>query len=75
MDSSSAINYSDFQASDVRDEIFNGQDKEFLSVLEDLVGINDPLSSQNKIIKVTISEGEYLVTFTQTLFSTYVTGY
>ena len=54
MDSSSAMNHSDFQASDVRDEIFNGQDKEFLSVLEDLVGINDPLSSQNKIIKVTI---------------------
>ena len=58
MDSSSAMNHSDFQASDVRDEIFNGQDKEFLSVLEDLVGINDPLSSQNKIIKVAISEGE-----------------
>ena len=58
MDSSSAMNHSDFQASDVRDEIFNGQDKEFLSVSEDLVAINDPLSSQNKIIKVTISEGE-----------------
>ena len=52
MDSSSAMNHSNFQASDVRDETFNAQDKEFLSVLEDLVGIYDPLYSQNKYIKV-----------------------
>ena len=45
MDSSSAMNRSNFQASDVRDETFNAQDKEFLSVLEDLVGIYDPLYS------------------------------
>ena len=56
MHSSSTINHSEFQASDVRDDIFNAHDKEFLSVLEDLVGIYDPLNSQNKIIKVT-SEG------------------
>ena len=53
MDSSSAMNHSDFQASAVRDEIFNAQDKKFLSVLEDLVGIYDPLHSQSKCIKLT----------------------
>ena len=52
MDSTSAMNHSNFHASDVRDNIFNAQDKEFLSVLEDLVGIYDPLYSQNKYIKV-----------------------
>ena len=56
MDSSSAINHSDFQTSDVRDEIFNAQGREFLSVLGDLMDIGDPLHSQNKNIKLT-SEG------------------
>ena len=67
MDSTSAMNNSDFQASDVRDDICNVQDKKFLSVLKDLIGIYDSLHSQNKNIKVT-SEDEYLVTFVQILF-------
>ena len=58
MNSSSAVNHSDFHVSEVKDEIFNTQDREFLSVLEDLMDLDDPLHSQNKNInnKVT-SEG------------------
>ena len=41
MDSSSAMNHSDFHASEAKDEIFNTQDREFLSV-----DIDDPLHSQ-----------------------------
>ena len=50
MDSSRAMNHSDFQESDVRVEIFNTQDREFFPVLEDLVDIDNPLHSQNKNI-------------------------
>ena len=42
MDSSSAMNHSDFQASDVKDDIFNTQDRELISVLENLIYIDDP---------------------------------
>ena len=52
MDSSSAMNHSDFHASEVKDEIFNTQEREFLSVLENLMDIDDPLHSQNKNISV-----------------------
>ena len=45
MDSSSAMNHSDFHASDVKDEIFNTQDREFLSVLEKFMDMHDPLHS------------------------------
>ena len=45
MDSSSAMNHSDFHASEVQDEVFNTQDGEFLSVLEDLMDLDDPLHS------------------------------
>ena len=31
MDSSSAINHSDFQENEIKDEIFNTQDREFIS--------------------------------------------
>ena len=52
------MNYSDFQAIDVKDKIFNTQDKEFLSLLEQLADIDDPLHLQNRKnnVKVT-SEG------------------
>ena len=40
--SSSVMNHSDFKTSDNRDEIFNTQDRDFLSVLEELAGIDDP---------------------------------
>ena len=56
IDSSSAINHSDFETSDIRDTIFDAQDREFLSVLEDLVDRDDLFHSQSKNIKVT-SEG------------------
>ena len=36
------MNHSDFKTSDNRDEIFNTQDRDFLSVLEELAGIDDP---------------------------------
>ena len=39
MDSSSAMNHSDFHVSELKDEIFNTQDREFLSVLEDLMDL------------------------------------
>ena len=55
MDSSSAMNHSDFHASEVKDEIFNMQDREFLSVLENLMDIDDPLCSQNKNINVKVT--------------------
>ena len=58
MDSSNAMNQSDFHASDFKDEIFNTQDREFLSVLEDLMDLEDPLHSQNKNINAKVtSEG------------------
>ena len=58
MDSSSVMNHSDFYASEVKDEIFNTQDREFISVLEELMEIDDPLHSQNKNINVMVtSEG------------------
>ena len=55
MDSSSAMNHSHFHANEVKDEIFNTQDKEFLSVLENLMGIDDPLHLQNKNIDVKVT--------------------
>ena len=57
-DSSSAMNHSDFHTGEVKDETFNTQDREFLSVLEDLMYIDDTLHSQSKNnnVKVT-SEG------------------
>ena len=58
MYSSSAMNHSEFHASEVKDEI-NTQDREFLSVLEDLIDIDDPSHSQNKNINVKVtSEGQ-----------------
>ena len=41
MNSSSAMNHSDFHASEVKNEIFNTQNREFLSVLENFMGIDD----------------------------------
>ena len=59
MDSSSAMNHFDFNTSEVQDEVFNTQDGEFLSVLEDLMGLDDPLHSQNKNINAKVtSEGK-----------------
>ena len=55
MDSSSAMNHSDFQASEFKDEIFNTQDREFLLVLENLMDIGDPLHSQNKNVNVKVT--------------------
>ena len=43
MDFSSAMNHSDFHASEVKDDIFNTQDREFLSVLGKFMDIDDPL--------------------------------
>ena len=58
MDSSSVMNHSDVHASEVQDEVFNTQDKEFFSVLEDLMDLNDPLYLQNKNISAKVtSEG------------------
>ena len=68
MDSPSAMNHSDFHASEVKDEIFNTQDREFFSVLENLMDIDDPLHSQNKNINAKVTtEGRISVTFAQTL--------
>ena len=55
MDSSSAMNHFDFHASEIKDEIFNTQDREFLSVLENLMDIDDPLHSQNKNVNVKVT--------------------
>ena len=55
MDSSSAMNHSDYHASEVKDEIFNTQDREFLSVLENLMDIGDPLHPQNKNVNVKVT--------------------
>ena len=55
MDYSSAMNHSDFHTSEVKDEVVNTQDREFLSVLEDLMDIDDPLHSQNKNINVNVT--------------------
>ena len=52
IDSSSAINHFDFHKSEVKDEIFNTQDMKFLSVVEDLKDLDNPLHSQNKNINV-----------------------
>ena len=58
MDSSSVMNHPHLDASEVKDEIFNTKDKEFLSVLENLMDKDDPLHSQNKNINVEVtSEG------------------
>ena len=43
MDFSSAMNHADFHASEVKDDIFNTQDREFLSVLGKFMDIDDPL--------------------------------
>ena len=48
MDSSSAINHSAFHAREIKYEIFNTHDREFFSVLENLMDIDDPLHSHNK---------------------------
>ena len=58
MDSSSAMNHSDFHTGEVKYETFKTQDREFLSVSEDLIYIDDTLHSQSKNnnVKVT-SEG------------------
>ena len=54
----SVMNYSDLHASEISNEIFNTQDREFLSVLENLMEIDDPLHSQNKNANVKVtSEG------------------
>ena len=55
MDSTSAMNHSDFHTSEVKDEIFNIQHREFLSVLENLMDIDDPLYSQNKNVNVKVT--------------------
>ena len=55
MDSSSAMNHFDFHASDVKDEIFDTYDREFLSVLKTFMDIDDPLHSQNKNINVKVT--------------------
>ena len=68
MDSSSAMNHSDFDASEVKDEIFNSQDREFLSVLEKLMDTDDLLHSQNKNVNVKVTtEGQISGYFVQTL--------
>ena len=53
--SSSKMNHSDFDVSEVKDEIFNTQDREFNPVLENLRNIDDPLHSQNKNIDVKVT--------------------
>ena len=68
MDSSSAMNHSDFDASEVKDEIFNSQDREFLSVLEKLMDTDDLLHSQNKNVNVKVTtEGQISGYVVQTL--------
>ena len=48
----SEINHFDFHKSEVKDKIFNTQDMKFLSVVEDLKDLDNPLHSQNKNINV-----------------------
>ena len=55
MDSSRAMNHSDFHASEVQNEIFTTQDRKFLSVLENMMDIDDPLHLQNKNINVKVT--------------------
>ena len=55
MDSSSVMNHSDFHASEIKNEIFNTQDREFFSVLEDLMDIDDPLHSQKNSININVT--------------------
>ena len=76
MDSSSIMNHSDFHAREVKDEIFNTQDREFISVLEELMEIDDPLHSQNKNINIMVtSEGRILDFFCSDTVFNLVTGY
>ena len=76
MDSSSVMNHSDFHACEVKDEIFNTQDREFISVLEELMEIDDPLHSQNKNINVMVtSEGRILDFFCSDTVFNLVTRY
>ena len=76
MDSSCVMNHSDFHASEVKDEIFNTQGREFISVLEELMEIDDPLHSQNKNINVMVtSEGRILDFFCSDTVFNLVTGY
>ena len=55
MDTSSAMNYSDFYANEFKDQIFNKQAREILPLLETLMDIDDPLHSQNKNINVKVT--------------------
>ena len=55
MDSTSPMNHSEFHASEVKDEIFNIQDRESFSVLGDVMNKADPLHSQNKNINVKVT--------------------
>ena len=55
VDSSSAMNHSNFYASEVKEEIINTLDREFLSVLEDLMDLDDLLHSQNKNINAKVT--------------------
>ena len=57
VDSSIAMNHSEFCTSEVKDEVFNTQDREFLSVLGNLMDIDGPLHSQNKNVKMTAEGG------------------
>ena len=59
MDASVAINHSDFHISEVQDEVFNTQDREFLSVLEDLTDLDDPLHPQSKNINAKVTSEGY----------------
>ena len=59
MDASIAINHSDFHTSEVQDEVFNTQDREFLSVLEDLTDLDDPLHPQSKNINAKVTSEGY----------------
>ena len=57
MDSSSAMNHSDFHTCEVKDKVFNTLDRgrEFLSVLEDLIDLDSPLHLQNKNINAKVT--------------------
>ena len=55
MYSTSAMNHSEFHASEVKDEIFNTQDRESFSVLGDLMSKADPMRSQNKNINIKVT--------------------
>ena len=55
MDSSNSMNHSDFHTSEVQDKVFNAQDRGFLSVLEDLMNLDNPLHLQNKNINAKVT--------------------